>query len=316
MQFIPGKPDWRLTDRQHHEAYSGQTALLGELPLVGRIHLLDALPNALVPHTHPGIYEVHFVVDGSLGFHARDKDFEVNGGMVFLTKPGELHGGVDTTLQPAEWYWIHLNFPAIDPLPGLSAAETRDLEDSYARTSLCLFPGSTALRDCFARLLAEHRMGATGEHSQIVARAALHELMVLVIRDHDAATAAAATHSHKAILSTEIRKALAWLDRNLGEPLSMADLAASSGLSQSHFRLRFHKETGSTPSDYLNRRRVFRAKELLRSNHASITEIAFRLGFQSGPYFAAVFKKLTGTTPSDYRNRTRGHAATRPEIVS
>jgi two-component system response regulator YesN len=33
----------------------------------------------------------------------------------------------------------------------------------------------------------------------------------------------------------------------------------------------------------------------------SITEIAFRLGFQSSPYFAAVFKKLTGMTPSEYR---------------
>jgi AraC-like DNA-binding protein len=313
MQFIPGKPDWRLTDRQHHEAYSGRTALLGELPLVGRIHLLDALPNALVPHTHPGIYEVHFVVDGCLGFHARDKDFEVNGGMVFLTKPGELHGGIDTTLQPAEWYWAHLHFPAIDPLPGLSAAKTRELEDSYARTSLCLFPGSNPLRDCFARLLAEHRTAATLEHREIVARAALHELMVLVIRDHDAA---ASTHSHKTILSTEIRDALTWLDRNLGEPLSMADLAASSGLSQSHFRQRFHKETGSTPSDYLNRRRVFRAKELLRGNHLSVTEIAFRLGFQSSPYFAAVFKKLTGTTPSDYRAHNRGHATSRPEAVA
>src|SRR3954471_23614618 len=67
MQFIRGTPDWRLTDRQHHEAFAGETALLDELPLVGRMHLLDALPNALVSHAHPGIYEAHFVVGGSMG---------------------------------------------------------------------------------------------------------------------------------------------------------------------------------------------------------------------------------------------------------
>lgn len=295
MQFIRGDPDWRLTSRQHHEAYSGAEALLDELPLVGRMHLLDALPNALVSHAHPGIYEAHFVVDGCLAFHARQQDFDVTGGMVFLTKPGEVHSGVDTTLQPAEWYWIHLHFPPASALPGLTRAETRNLSESFAKTSLCLFPGSDPLRDCFERILTEHRNPT--EHSLVIARAQLHELMVRLIRDHDRAM----LNSDSAGLSAEIRQAIAWIDRNLGEPLSIPDLAASSGLSQSHFRQRFHKETGFSPSDFLTRRRVLRAKQLLRGHRMSITEIAFRLGFQSSPYFAAVFKKLTGMTPSEYR---------------
>jgi AraC-like DNA-binding protein len=295
MQFIRGDPDWRLSSRQHHEAYLGANALLHELPLVGRMHLLDALPKALVPHAHPGIYEAHFVVDGCLAFYAREQDFDVTGGMVFLTKPGEVHGGVDTTLQPAEWYWIHLHFPSEDALPGLTRSETREVADSYARTTLCMFPGSDQLKDCFERVLAEHRNPT--EHSQIIARAQLHELMIRLIRDHDRALA----NSKVAGLSAEIRQAIECLDRTLGEPLSIPDLAASCGLSQSHFRQRFHKETGFTPSDYLTRQRIRRAKQLLRVHRTSITEIAFKLGFQSSPYFAAVFKKLTGMTPSEYR---------------
>ncbi|MBC8107084.1 MAG: helix-turn-helix transcriptional regulator [Anaerolineae bacterium] len=295
MQLIRGQPDWRLTDRQHHEAFSGETAILDELPLVGRMHLLDALPNALVPHAHPGIYEAHFVVGGSLGFRAREQDFEVNEGMVFLTKPGEVHSGIDTTLQPAEWFWIHIHFPENQALQGLTVRETREMEEAYSRTSLCLFPGSDHLKDAFNRLLDEHR--SPGEHSQLIARATLHELMVSLIRDHDRVNA----RSTAASLSAEVRQALAWLDQNIGQPLSIPDLAAASGLSQSHFRQRFHKETGFTPSDYLTRRRILRAKQLLQGKRLSITEIAFRLGFQSSPYFAAVFKKLTGMTPSEYR---------------
>jgi AraC-like DNA-binding protein len=302
MQVIRGDPDWRLTARQHHEAYSGRNALLHELPLVGRMHLLDALPDALVPHAHPGIYEAHFVVDGCLAFQARDQEFDVTGGMVFLTKPGEVHGGVDTTLQPAEWYWIHLHFSPNSALPGLTRVETRELHESYAQTTLCMFPGSDQLRDCFARILVEHRNPT--DHSHVIARAQLHELMIRLIRDHDRALA----NSDTAAFSVEIRQALAWMDRNLGEPLSIPQMAAASGLSQGHFRQRFHKATGFNPSDYLTRRRVTRAKQLLRNHSLAITEIAFRLGFQSSPYFAAVFKKLTGMTPSEYRDQTRGIA--------
>lgn len=273
--------------------------MLDELPLIGRMHLLDALPNALIPHSHVGIYEAHFVVDGCMGFHARGQDFEVIGGMVFLTMPGEVHCGIDTTLQPAEWYWVHLHLPTTQPLPGLTAAETKGLADAFAGATKCLFAGSDQLRDCFSRLLVEHRNRM--EHSHLIARALLHELMVLLIRDHDRA----AKDSQAASLSQEVRLAIAWLDENMGQPLSMPELAASSGLSHSHFRQRFHKETGFTPSDYLTRRRVSRAKQLLRGNRLSITEIAFQLGFQSSTYFAAVFRKLTGTSPSEYREHSR-----------
>src|SRR5438128_101834 len=131
MQIVRGQPDWHLSDRQHHEAFSGSSALLSELPLIGQMHLLDALPNALVPHTHPGIFECHFVVDGSMGFQVGDEQHEVNGGCVFLTKPDELHGGIETSLRPAKWYWIHLHFPREHALPGLGAAESRDLAKAY-----------------------------------------------------------------------------------------------------------------------------------------------------------------------------------------
>jgi AraC-like DNA-binding protein len=212
----------------------------------------------------------------------------------------EVHGGVDTTLQPAEWYWIHLHFPPKSALPGLTHGETHDLHESYQNTTLCMFPGSNQLRDCFARFLVEHRKPC--DHSEVIARAQLHELMICVIRDHNRAAA----NRHAAVFSVEIRHALAWMDRNLCDPLSIPQMAAASGLSQSHFRETFHKATGLTPSDYLMRRRVTRAKELLDKIGATelgITEIAFKVGFQSSSYFAAVFKKLTGMTPSEYREQ-------------
>lgn len=300
MQLIRGQPDWLLSDRQHHEAYSGSACLLPELPLVGSMHLLDALPNSLLPHAHPGIFEVHFVVDGSLGFEIDEETHEVNGGTVFLTKPGEIHSGVNGSLQPAKWHWIHVHFPDDCPLPGLSKNDSALLLESFSSLSLRRFAGSDQLRSCFERLLAEHR--SPREHSGLIARAIYHELLVLIVRDHDTALNGPASTQY----SPEIQAAIRWLEQHLDEPLSITDMAEASGLSQSHFRQRCHAETGFTPSDYLSRERVRQAKILLRKPSAPITDIAFRLGFQSSAYFAAVFKKLTGMTPSEYRNSVLG----------
>ena len=133
MKRIAGKPDWQLTDRQRHESYEKRQRLLPELPLVGRMHLLDALPRSLVAHAHPGIYEIHCVVRGVLSFWVGTRTYSVGPGMAFLTHPKETHGAVNEALSPAEWYWIHLRFPGRGPLPGLSGADTKRIRRTLKR---------------------------------------------------------------------------------------------------------------------------------------------------------------------------------------
>lgn len=64
----------------------------------------------------------------------------------------------------------------------------------------------------------------------------------------------------------------------------------------------FAREVGERFSEYLNRRRMERARELLRTKHTiSVREVAEAVGFGSNPrYFGQVFKKYVGQTPSDY----------------
>lgn len=295
MRTIEGNPTWHLTDRQTHEVFTGPDALLSEVPLVGRMQLLDALPGALIPHTHDGVYEVTLVLDGCLDFVLNDIHYPVRGGMLFITKPGEMHGSVDSTLQPAEWYWAHIRIPDDDALPGMTRDETRELAGAFGGLTQRLIYGSEALQDCFAQLLAEHRSRRT--FSQVVARACHHRLLVQILRDHDRSQSLLNNQEP----SRPIRLAIHWLDERLGNAISVTELAEASGLSESHFRQRFHQEMGITPSDFIARRRVQRAKGLLKNSELTITEIAFQLGFQSSPYFAAVFKKLTGQTPSQFR---------------
>lgn len=91
------------------------------------------------------------------------------------------------------------------------------------------------------------------------------------------------------------------MDRDFAEPLAISDLAAAAFSSPAHFVRRFKVAFGETPHRYLQRRRIERAKEMLRNTQKSVTEICFAVGFSSLGTFSRTFKHLSGASPSRYR---------------
>lgn len=70
------------------------------------------------------------------------------------------------------------------------------------------------------------------------------------------------------------------------------------GMNPAYFSRLFHSLTGMTFSQYLNRVRVEKAVEILKSNDdVSMTEVSLRCGFDSIRNFNRIFKKYTGYTP-------------------
>jgi AraC-like DNA-binding protein len=101
---------------------------------------------------------------------------------------------------------------------------------------------------------------------------------------------------------TEVR---AYIDRHYAEPLTVERLAGLAGLSAFHFIRAFRGATGETPHQYLRRRRLERARELLVTTPMPVTEICDAVGFQSLGSFSALFRRETGETPGAYRARRR-----------
>lgn len=106
---------------------------------------------------------------------------------------------------------------------------------------------------------------------------------------------AAATHP-------DIARALAWIEAHLSEPLDATDLAAGSALSPGRFYEVFREATGTTPKDYILSRKIeLAAARLALEPGASVTEVAYALGFSSSQYFATVFRRYRGMSPSQAR---------------
>lgn len=261
------------------------------------VHDIENLPA----HTHETAYEICYIAHGTMDWWVGESLFEVRPGCVFITFPGEKHGGLHDIMNPCELFWIQVEFPQESNMPGLSLEETASLADRFARIDSRCFPGTAETPALFKRLVDEHR--EVCEHSGILVRATLLELLVAVIRGQDA-------HRRRSAVALQcskpIRRALELIDRRLEEWSTMDEIAQKVGLSITSFYRRFHQEVHVTPGEYLTQQRMHRAKTLLRDPSLSVTAIAQTLGYSSSQYFATTFRRITGVTPRTYRTTVLG----------
>nr|WP_243761497.1 helix-turn-helix transcriptional regulator [Streptomyces sp. YIM 98790] len=101
----------------------------------------------------------------------------------------------------------------------------------------------------------------------------------------------------------QLRRAKDLMDRDWSQPLDVDAVAAHAGYSPYHFVRAFKSAYGESPGQYLSRRRIERAEELLRTAGLSVTEICHLVGFHSLGSFSCTFKRRTGLTPGEYRKR-------------
>jgi AraC family transcriptional regulator len=97
------------------------------------------------------------------------------------------------------------------------------------------------------------------------------------------------------------RKAVAYIEEHLAEPISLAALASLVGLSACYFCRAFHQSCGMPPQRYQLRQRIERAKTLLAKHAASVTDVSLAVGYKDTSAFCTAFRRITGLTPSAYR---------------
>jgi transcriptional regulator GlxA family with amidase domain len=96
------------------------------------------------------------------------------------------------------------------------------------------------------------------------------------------------------------------MDRDYAQDLDLATVARAVGVSKYHFLRMFAQEYGQTPAQYLARRRVERAQDLLRATNLTVTEVCMLVGYSSLGSFSTKFRELVGETPSRYQKRYGG----------
>lgn len=106
-------------------------------------------------------------------------------------------------------------------------------------------------------------------------------------------------------LRERLWRARRFIDECYDQPLDLAEISKQACLSRYHFLRLFRETFDTTPRQYLIKRRIDKAKELLRVHSLSVTDVCFEVGFQSVGSFSALFHKTVGDSPVNYRRRQR-----------
>jgi AraC-like DNA-binding protein len=101
--------------------------------------------------------------------------------------------------------------------------------------------------------------------------------------------------------SRHLARARDFVDAHYDEPITVADIAETAGLSPAHFSREFRRSFGEAPHQYVIRRRLERSAMLLRTTDWPITRICITVGWSSLGSFTTSFTRMFGRSPGTYR---------------
>lgn len=119
----------------------------------------------------------------------------------------------------------------------------------------------------------------------------------------NAATAQARAAALDADLEARLGRARAFIDAHYDQRIDLDAIAGAACLSRYHFLRSFRRAFDITPHQYLTRKRIDRAKELLQTSDLSVTEVCLEVGFHSLGSFSSLFQRHVGHAPGRYRGR-------------
>ncbi|PQJ11391.1 AraC family transcriptional regulator [Flavipsychrobacter stenotrophus] len=130
----------------------------------------------------------------------------------------------------------------------------------------------------------------------------LAKLMEIEI-DRDCQSQFAIFNGQKDHEDEPIKQAQTYMESNVGEKITIEQVAGLFSISRRNFERRFKKATANTPVEYLQRVRVEAAKKSLETGRTNVNEVMYAVGYTDGKAFRTTFKKITGLSPLEYRKK-------------
>lgn len=207
---------------------------------------------------------------------------EAGPGDVIMVNPGEMHDGLPLGDKPRRWRMLYFDAGRVAEELAQEGIQRLDLLRPVARDPL--------LARQFLRLFTRLTSDGAGP---LAREAHLLRLLMRMFQRHGTARPSGAPMS-------AVAKALQRLNAAPEEPVSLAELAALSGVSRFQLLRGFAREVGITPHAYLVQRRVLTAQQLLAAGRRPV-EVAAQAGFADQAHMTRAFVRQLGITPARFR---------------
>lgn len=261
---------------------------------IGHVHLMEAdRPMSL--HDHGAMAEYVYLERGSQTYCISGKNYTVNQGEVFFTRPNEPHDTGASLTEVSSLYYFIIDFTCISRLNlFVSAEEAAHIIDAVQHRENRIFKASSGLPNALKQLLDCFSVQGLHFHTKI--RNSLSDVLIALTTPDTA---------ENPYLPASLNKSLTYIEEHLTEAIHVAELPLLENMSLSSYHKKFVQLKGLSPAEYILKMKIERAKELLASTDMSVTDIAYKYGFSSSQYFATVFKRFCYLTPTEFRKLAR-----------
>ncbi len=253
-------------------------------------------------HWHREMEFVH-IIRGRLHLYLDDREYLASDGDLIHIAGGVIHGG-----EPENCVYECIVF---DPAPLLM--NTQDARSYFRKIELrqvLVHEHFTSENDPLVLSYAGQLYSSAHEKApgwELSTMGALFSIYGTIFHQtrYEPATSDYVDHGKMSML----KPVLEYIDAHYKDEITLEKLAHVCGMSAKYFCRFFKTVIHRTPIDYLNYYRVERASYLMETEDISVTEAAYRCGFNDSSYFVRVFKKYKNATPGKYINRITGEAA-------
>lgn len=261
----------------------------------GRCYYSSSTSGPIGNHYHEDSYEICYHITGSQNYCVGNEYFKTNGGEIFITFPNEIHSTGAFFEEKSKFYYFSFNLtPSTRNFLGLDDESTDYIRNSMQNIRVRKFRGIDCLKGIHDSIMSIYFSTLPIKKSRI--QYLLLEYFLAII---DSAEKSKAIKNKN--YPSDIQKVLDYIDSNILKHHHIKDLAKNISLSESRFEQKFKQYVGVTPYDYVIRRKMEIASDMLTRTSIDVTQIAVDLDFSSSQYFSTVFKRYYGLTPSEYR---------------
>ncbi|MBO5326632.1 MAG: AraC family transcriptional regulator [Clostridia bacterium] len=245
----------------------------------------------VITHQHKEV-ELISMTEGSAVFFIDSQSYSIKKGDILLIPPYALHRAHTSSAEPTAYYCICFD---------LSLLCDRCLQDELETQAICtkgLIEGESKHAERLQKYIEDAFLACENKETgwEMIASGNM-SLLFGVLKQNGFFSRN--TRSQKSVnLGKDVMK---YIITHYASGVSSRDAAKELHMEHSFFCRSFKKTFGCCFTDYILAYRLEKAKVLLRSSDLSVTEIAFKVGFNDCSYFCKVFKKGIGSSPLCYR---------------
>lgn len=238
----------------------------------------------------PDYSKFYYIIDGEGWLKIGDQEYYPQPGELILMPEGVQQSYACISERPFLKYWCHFS----------AKVGELNLFRILEPVHVCVPENSAAVQAVFRELTRSARSDAV--YAPLLARSKLMELFAQYLMNLKLDELSC----KKLGAARKLTAVLDYIAEHIEQNITVHQLAEIAHMHPNYFMRLFKQQLGIPPIQYITRHKIDKAKELLVTTPASVSEIAVQLGFGDLFHFSRQFKKHAGLTPTEFRKLKTG----------